>query len=361
MFYTYLIYFSTLILAYILSYYNKNLKTHRDKLKSYNLLALIPVILIASIKSYNVGKDAENYYLSYLFIDINDVFISQLLDNLIWQEPLFFILNWVFRYFDFHYLIFLTTINIFIWFYIFNASKIITYRFYDVLFCSITFGFLFFTFNGVRQAIAFSIVLYSIKFFLQEKYYKTFTLFFISFLIHYSIIILIPFLFIAKKIKLNFNILLTIIFSSFLISNKIIYTYIQSFSAYFFKYSKFFSLEAANDSFSYGVIVNLIIMSLPLLYHKKLYNISKLNRFCFNMSYFGLILYILFFDNPLISRFIIYFYFIGFFTYSLILSYLSKNKLFFNKGVIYFFLLIVFGLKIFVNESGCCPYEIFTN
>ena len=58
MFYTYLIYFSTLILAYILSYYNKNLKTHRDKLKSYNLLALIPVILIASIKSYNVGKDA---------------------------------------------------------------------------------------------------------------------------------------------------------------------------------------------------------------------------------------------------------------------------------------------------------------
>ena len=203
--------------------------------------------------------------------------------NIIWNEPLFFTINWIFKSLDFSYIFYLLFINILIWGFIYHSSKFITDRFYNIIFCSITLGFLFFSFNGIRQAIAISVIFISIKFLIENKISKTIIILLIASLFHYSVLFFIPALLIGSKININKNILIIIAIISLLLPNLLFVNHIQNLLTFVPKYSYYLNEIVGDRSISLGVILNAFMMFFPILYHDSLYNSSKTNKLIFNI------------------------------------------------------------------------------
>ena len=359
---TYFTYLSTLFSSFFISYSNKELRKNKEPINSYKLISLIPIILIASFKGNTVGTDSENYYEYYFFLDtVNYSLIESLIKNIIWNEPLFFTINWIFKSLDFSYTFYSLFINILIWGFIYNSSKFITDRFYNIIFCSITLGFLFFSFNGVRQAIAISIIFMSIKFLIENKISKTIIILLVASLFHYSVLFFIPALLIGFKINIKKNILIIIAIICLLIPNLFLTYYLQNLLEFFPRYSNYLNEYIGDRSISLGVILNAFIMFFPILYHENLYKKSKINKLIFNISYFGFISYLIFYDNVFINRFIIYFFFFLIFVYARIFEYLSVNSKKNDQILIYSMLTILFLTKIITQDSGCCPYQFLSN
>tara|TARA_X000000368_G_scaffold384316_1_gene342817 strand:+ start:8922 stop:10010 length:1089 start_codon:yes stop_codon:yes gene_type:complete len=359
---TYFTYLTTLFSSFFISYSNKELRKNKEPINSYKLISLIPIILIASFKGNTVGTDSENYYEYYFFLDtVNYSLIEILIKYIVWNEPLFFTINWIFKSLDFSYTFYSLFINILIWGLIYHSSKYITDRFYNIIFCSITLGFLFFSFNGIRQAIAISIIFMSIKFLIENKISKTIIIILIASLFHYSAIIFLPIYMIGSKIHISKNLLIIFTLIFLLIPNIFLINYLQNILSFLPKYSYYLNEIVGDRSITLGVVLNAFMMFFPILYHDSLYNNSKKNKLLFNMAYIGLFCYLLFYNNAFINRFIIYFFFFLIFVYARIFEYLSVSNKKNDQILIYSMLTILFLTKIITQDSGCCPYQFLGN
>lgn len=164
-------------------------------------------ILLSSFRNLSVGYDTISYYGYYL-----DKLNCPQLDNF---EPLFeLIYNFVIFFKQpfscFLFICSLITILSFLNFYkTYSVSPLLS------LFLFVSLGFWGNTFNAVRQYLALSVFLFSIKYIINGNIFKYFICFIIAFNFHYSAIIMIPLYFI-RLFKLSWKSILVCTILSFL-------------------------------------------------------------------------------------------------------------------------------------------------
>tara|TARA_B110000003_G_scaffold273584_1_gene311646 strand:- start:10470 stop:11564 length:1095 start_codon:yes stop_codon:yes gene_type:complete len=362
MVFTVLIYSFVLILSTGLSFFQRNLRSLKDYRNSYKLIALVPIILISSFKGNLVGTDSYNYFEFFSEIKVSDFtgFLDYLLINLLYVEPLYYFSQWILKYLNADYRVFLIFIYSFIWGSIYYASKNHIKYFYHVLFFSLTLGYMFFSFNGVRQSIALAIVFVAVNYLIKSNNKKFFLTIFVAFLFHYSAILLIPIIWLISKINIEKEYWIIIITLAFLFPANIFYFPIQYIFSYIPRYSHYINdviqYNYGISTITYGVFLNYIVVLLPLLYFK-ISKINSYNKLIFNISFTGAVLYIIFSGNVIFSRFVTYFTFFQIFQYSLIFDYLAQKNKIIDKIILSSFFFIYFLIKIFVNDSGVTPYN----
>lgn len=359
MVFTYFIYILTLFLSTGISFFQRNLKSLINHQDSYNFISLIPIVLISSLRSNSVGTDTDNYLI--LFTDRIDSwnFFEQPFLTLLNFEPLFYFLIKSLKLLNTDFTVLLFIISTIVWTLIYLSTINRVKYFYHVIFFSLTLGFLFFTFNGVRQSIALSFVFLSVNYFIDSKKKKFFLTIFVASLFHYSAILLIPIIWFISKINFQKVHWIIIFFIAFMIPERVFYSSINYIFSYFPFYSNYIN-SIIQDGYglttlTFGVFLNYIILLLPLLYFKAS-KINSYNKHIFNISFFGALLYIIFSGNMIFQRFIVYFTFFQIFQYSLIFDYLKKINKKHDKMILTLFFFIVFLIKITVNDSGISPY-----
>ena len=360
--FTVIIYSFVLFLSTGLSFFQRNLKSLKDHRNSYKLIALVPIILISSLKGNLVGADSFNYFKLYSELIVSDFasFFDYLFINLLYVEPLYYSLQWILKYLNADYRVFLIFIYSLIWGSIYYASKNHIKYFYHILFFSLTMGYMFFSFNGVRQSVGLAIVFLAVNYLIDSNNKNFFLTIFIASLFHYSAILLIPIIWLISKINIEKEYWIIIIAIAFLLPANIFYLPIQYVFSYLPRYSNYIDQVIQYDygisTITFGVFLNYIVLLLPLLYFK-VSKINSYNRLIFNISFTGAVLYVIFSGNMMFNRFIVYFTFFQIFQYSLIFDYLAKKNKKLDKLIISTFFFIYFLIKIFVNDSGVSPYN----
>ncbi|MES2284311.1 MAG: EpsG family protein [Bacteroidota bacterium] len=135
--------------------------------------------------------------------------------------------------------------------------------------------------SGIRQYLAISIFLYSLKFIIEKKIIKyLLVIFFAAFFSHFSILLLIPFYFLLSE-EISFKkkcvfIAITLV-GSWLLSAIISMTI----------YSRFLEVESKGYTINFTVYV-FIIISIIILFFEKKNTDSKLTIF-YNMNFFSLL------------------------------------------------------------------------
>jgi|SaaInlStandDraft_1057018.scaffolds.fasta_scaffold19182_3 transmembrane protein EpsG len=362
MLFTVLIYCFVLFLSTGLSFFQRNLKSLNNHKNSYKLISLVPIILISSLRGNFVGTDAHNYFEFYSDIIVSDFtsFLNYLFIDILNVEPLYYFLQWILKYLNADYRVFLIFIYSLIWGSIYYASKNHIKYFYHVLFFSITLGYMFFSFNGVRQSIGLAIVFVGVNYLIDSNNKLFFLIIFIASLFHYSAILLIPIIWLISKINIEKKYWIIIIAIAFFLPMNFFYFPIQYLFSYLPRYSNYINDIIQYDYgvtvITFGVFLNYIVMLLPLLY----FNISKINPYnnlIFKISLTGAVLYILFSGNMIFNRFIVYFTFFQIFQYSLIFDHLNKTNKRYDKLILTSFFVICLLIKIGVNDSGVSPYN----
>lgn len=145
---------------------------------------IFPLLLFAIIfgMRYDVGVD----HLSYLEGYIQHEYVGK-------QELLFNLLSDISWKFNLHYVLYFSIIafiQVFFFYYAFNKEK---YLYPFLTFFLFTNGTLFFWMNGIRQALAMCIWIFSLKYIIDKKIWKYVLCCIIAFLFHRSAIILIVF------------------------------------------------------------------------------------------------------------------------------------------------------------------------
>ncbi|MEE6133331.1 EpsG family protein [Priestia sp. GS2] len=322
--------------------------------KFQNVIILVLFLLISFIEGfrYKVGTDTAMYetiYNNSLHTVYSDEFV----------EIGYLYLNKFFVMMGLSFQLFLLATSFFINYnYIkgFIKLKVDTIA---LVFFYVTSGIYFSTFNTLRQAIATSIIVFSLNLVLEKKYFRFTLLVFVSFFFHRSVFVaLLIMLLIRVTIKpVTFVYLVATIFIIFnlpIIDDLIL----GIFKFLPVKYSMYME-EIFSDE---GVkLVNLILPTIVLiavvLNYKKLLNINENNRFFIN-------LFFIFYLCLIIStKFLLFYRISSYFEIGLILI-LPSIILLFNikdRPIVDVFLVIVFVIyiigKILMGHYGVFPYE----
>lgn len=324
--------------------------------KTLIYFSFILIILISALRSPSVGTDSLVYFNEYFKIDPTNSLITNIILNLGNFEPGFITINHIFIKFNQSY----TTVLIFyytiIWTLIYKSFKDCKKHIHLVIFFFIT-HFLFFTFNGFRQAIATAIILFSLNYFVQKKYIHFVLLIIISSLFHYSSLVMLLVFLLKKENKIsNLKWSIFFILSIFFPINLllILVVKITSLLPYYGTYlgrDDFY----IKSGFSFGVLYQFILGFVLLFYSNKVIKTEK-QRLFFKLSLFGNIFYNLFYSNFFINRIVIYFLFIQLVCFIYIFQYLIENKKYTQLTFLSIIFCLVFIYKILVNDSGVTPY-----
>ncbi len=172
---------------YLASYKKKALNYSNNtnqtiSFKSYQIL--IPIFLFSIIfgMRYDVGVDYLGYLDAYVWNEdvSKNEFLFQLITNLS-------------HHFNLHYVIYFTILAFIQVFFFFYAFKKEVYLFPLLTFFLFTNGEIWFWMNGIRQAIAMCIWIYSLNFIVDRKIWKYILYGVIAFLFHRSAIVLFVF------------------------------------------------------------------------------------------------------------------------------------------------------------------------
>lgn len=145
------------------------------------ILILIPLFLFSSLR-YLVGNDYEGYI--HIFYNIRNYGFS-------YVEPAYLLLNYLFSFSPIGYIPVLAISSL-----VTYTILIITFKRYSILGLGIVFiftsDFIFLMHDQVRQAIAISIFLYSIRFVIEGKFIKYCICIIVASLFHFTALILFP-------------------------------------------------------------------------------------------------------------------------------------------------------------------------
>lgn len=364
--FTYIIYFSTLFISVVLikrGYNYKSLSKNNRGEIVFIFLGFLVLVLIGGLR-YNVGAD----YTSYTFLYVEQPFLDDsigmeieygyialvnFLNKLNLEAWSFFIISALITYF--------------LLFYSFKNYK---YLLYLGVFFYITYGFYFFSFNGVRQAIAMSALAVAVMYAQERKMPYFFGIIILGGLMHKSLFLFFPFYFIITKIKLNKYVWYGLFLISLLL-HFIPLSNILNISSIFnilaesqLDYSNF-SADVNADlnlagSLTLGYLARVGVGLFILTFYTKLTRLNPNYLPYFNLSLIGIIFYNSLAHIALFGRFNAYFLFFNIFCLSFIVNYLfrSKQKLFANSVLLFF--LLLFGYSIYLGESGAAPYRFIS-
>ena len=190
-----------------------------------------------------------------------------------------------------------------------------------MLFFTISSGFLFWSFSGIRQSLAIMIFFYSIRFIIERKILYYIVTIAIASLFHSSVLLLLP-LYFLSSIKFNRNFwLITYITSIFFMSSSFISTamnktltsffqllpYFQNYAQYTVSDSFLVSREEAATDTGLGIILNISVNLFIVFFSRETLTRFPILNLYFLLFSFGAVTSNIFFSVELIGRLLSYF------------------------------------------------------
>lgn len=191
-------------------------KRHQSGEYYFKIISIIMLVIFAATRGIDVGTDTRGYLHMW-----SAIIHTPFEDLTILSEPLFSFYSYITyilsTYLDVDYWLFLLGIStVTVLAYVNSIEKYSTYK-TQSLFIFIALGIYTFHFNGVRQAITMAIFLFSYRFIISGELKKYLLLLFCAFLIHKSIIVMLPFYWFFRM-GLTKNSVMLIVFCSILAS-----------------------------------------------------------------------------------------------------------------------------------------------
>lgn len=320
-------------------------------------------ILLTAITAFRgdfVGTDTMNY--KEFFYSITSLIpnFSILLNNILVIEPGYTAINLLLYNLDLSYTWVFFLASAITWYYLYkffwNDKPIL----FLAIFFAITTGFMFFTFNGVRQAIAVSIVGASII----HITYKRPQYFILHILLagtfHYSALLLLPLYYVTPRMKFRIEYWYILIFGAYFISGIGLIEYLLPVLKLLpggYSYYALSLKSATSNPLSLGSLYQLGMFILIIMHSKIIINGNKFNYQILQLTLLGALLYCLFWQYPVVHRFNMYFYYLQIYIFSLIAQYYIYRKNIIMVFSIFSIFSSVFIYKIYVNDSGCNPFH----
>lgn len=381
MFEAYLVYFSLLILLLLISSRGKfllstnysiseqdGLYSENQKYATISFISVIIFTFIIGLRHY-VGGDYAVYLNSFENLDISSI------DNTEHYEPAYYFLMVILKYLGIGFpFLFIITTFLQIYF-IYKWASNYKFLLIWIVYFYFTTLYLFESMNIIRQAIAFSLILYSITYIYKSKFFQFSLIILIAFLFHKSAIIFLPLYFFIKTdwikskyiqlaLLLLFFLLTDIIIDFFFskvvgVSNLLNYEYSSVF-----KGDEFY-FEDSESSLGFGTYFMLTINSLIILYSDRLKDFFKEKHY---IAYHNLFLIGAFLsfaveksNSIVFSRFLFYFSSVRLVVLSFLCYYLffvSGNKSSKLVGSLIIFLYLLWFISaISKGAAWCAPYQ----
>ena len=358
LFYIVLFIISALMITKVGSWYRKGeYKDNKTKIIILTTIGLGIPIIIAALR-YEVGSDYESYINIYQN-RMNYTLVEALTNN--W-EILFSIVvkiaNLLNDYqFMFAIISFLSVIILYATIYNYKEKLSLGFMFFLYLFLYFTTSF-----NIVRQTLAVVIVAYSYKFIINRQLKKFIVTVLIASLFHTTALFFLPFYLVFDKNKTKRKIVkcIYLIITLLIVFN---YSFIINLLSKVSTFEKFELYSTEIDSNNLDFILNVIIVSIILLFRKLLIKYDSRNELFIYFSIINVILLMTGYFSPFVKRIALYFGISNIFLFAS-LPQISKNDG--QKALIYFLIAIyavaIFTITVYVLKQGnVIPYQtIFT-
>jgi hypothetical protein len=320
---------------------------------------MFPIILFSIFFGvrYDVGTD----YLTYLYGYIDHIDVGK-------GEYLFKNITRLFQYFNLHFAFYfgvLAFIQIFFFFYAFNRQRFLFPFLILFFFSNVDFLFLM---NGIRQALAMCIWIFSLKYIEQRKFWKYLFWCLVAFGFHLSAVTLIIFYPILKNSKDYFKSVtfqLVLLGSVFIIQQffKLMLNNLMSLAdsyqslvgdgKYTYQQDNFTDsigkIQGSGLAYLFKILINVAIICYSVKL-KKFYHNIRWFRIAYFFFFIGLLtLYIFPVGSIVLTRPFRYFYIFQTIMYAYFAYYLSKNKSWINT--ILFYTMIIAFLGIFYLDQ----------
>ncbi|NYB74507.1 EpsG family protein [Sedimentibacter hydroxybenzoicus DSM 7310] len=314
--------------------------------KKNKWLRILPYVILALFSGfrYGVGTDYFNY--ASIFNDVaSGVYPWKI------EKGYEYLILFISKIGGTYQLVFLIMSSLTVFFtYKFIKEESVDYVMSSILYLLIG-PFYLSSMNGVRQALAISIVAYSLKFIRKNKYVKVIFWIILAGLFHSSAFIILP-IAIAMKRRYELKTLIIAFFSVFIIMrSKIIFWIMDLFS-----YGKYINYGEYDID---KTLLLFVFIGICVIYIVERYGISKEKEMYYNMSISSLMLILLALFTDNVSN-VVFMRFNNYFFYSyLILTPIIANKFrekIFVKSIIYIFSLLYFTLTIFMSNN-MLPYQ----
>lgn len=358
---TYLVYFTVLFFCPYFCFlaYNKY-KDAPTYFKTINVgLCFLILILITGLRSYT-GTDYYGYVELYetepwikdpsAKMEFGFVILITVMKRIGMPPWTFFLIMATPTYFAFYR----------------SFASLKQYMFLGVFFF-ISLGFLFYTFNGVRQAFAITMLSWALYYLHRRRLIPFIIIILIGALIHKSVIIFIPFYLFIGRLNLSrqwwmilaigsvfVNLALVSVFSDLL---SLVNTL---FSGTFLSYASLINKSNVSGilTFLSPTFLSRFFLGLLLIwYHKDIIDIFPRSTLFVKFSLIGVVLYNSFSELLFIARLNNYFRYMDIFTFSFLLVYLWKKQNYRVLVILVFYFLSMYLVKIILNENGVNPYK----
>ncbi|SEM43828.1 EpsG family protein [Chryseobacterium taichungense] len=353
---TYFFLITSMLIFGVNYYYNSNkfIINNIDKRSFWRLDIILPILIFSTIfgMRYDVGVD----YFSYLNSYLTKTHVGK-------NEYLFYFLSDLSWYFKLHFSIYFGIIAFLQILFFYLSFKNNRYLYPFLIFFLFTNGSFLFWMNGIRQALALCIWLYSLKYIVSRNFYMYLLFICIIFMVHRSSIILLifyPLLVGNRDYFKNIKIQLILLLLAFLLRS-IFFTLILKLESVFTLYVSIlgdglydsYSMENLIDGFVesngsglavyFKLLVNIIII-LESKKLKKFYN-NKYFIICYFFFFIGILAKYIIPDGAVaLSRPFRYFYIFDTIIYSFFTYYLCRNFNKINNKLKYFAMIIAFAL-----------------
>ncbi len=321
------------------------------------LLSILTVCALAGLRSSKVGTDVENYALNQFWLYNNEKRSFFYVINTTGIEPLFSLLVLISTIFkDFHFTLFFIELAC--------AMPIYIYAYKNRKEESLTFIIFIFlitmyarSFNLMRQSIAISLIVLSTYYFKIKKYKKTFLIYLISIMFHYSAVICIAIYFIMHilmnyKNEENKNRWMALIIFLALILTVFMDKILELIPT---KYSFYIDSQYAVNSLSILSVVKKlfwVVISLSVVFriknNKSLRNEQKVYLMFLLLD---LIMYFMSLKVSTFGRLGNYFLNIGYFGMIPKIKYIFKQKLLANASIIIILVVFWYNMTVINNEA----------
>ena len=347
---TIFIYVFALIVSTFVSYVGCcNSLSYKKNKNVFLILSLVVIVLIVGLRGYDVGRDTVSYMKYYHNFDlINSIKL--------YHEPAFTFITYLLNKInaqDYIFNIILAIITVAFFYFYFKNNK----YFYWFVFYLYTSGFLFFMMNGVRQSIAFSIFLFSLKYVHSGNIIKFIFILVLSSMFHYSAILLFPVYFVRFLSDIKYPFLIAMCILSFFISP---FGIIEGTSSYLSLLPKnygsyLYKMNLKETKFSLGFLFY-NFLNFYIIYLKSKITFNDYNRIIFNLYFIGILFVNLTWESVVLQRYNIYLLYLQIPVMSYISYKLRKKHDILLFALVYMFI-FSFIYKIIVSDSGCSPYN----
>ncbi|MFK4786230.1 EpsG family protein [Fusobacterium sp. MFO224] len=310
----------------------------------WNFFIVIFPSIFLGIRGYNVGYDTHNNWINYL--NVSNISLIKDFKEVGTSSPLF----WIFRVLS--YKIIGNNVSLYLILLSFLTLIIMTYSLeYWIKEISLPMSlFLYYSFFGLqlmnqsRQMLALSILLYALKFKIENKNKYYFLIIFLGMMIHYSAIIGIGFYFLdfrkknyKLKKKVYFVFFIAIIFLlpklSFLLSKLMIVKY------------RYYFLNYSFNKFGFGFYLNVLPVIFPVVLLRK-YDKTKKGDYLKRILYLIIILRLMGYCSYFIMRM---YYYSAIVLIILIPMLLNKVKNRGNRKIIKVIIILIYASYYIVN------------